>query len=357
MCMKIKLTQNFAEEIEPAVEPATITEGIEDIIGSKTGFAEVMKSAPLIRQEDIATEQVVLPEENVELATKKSDVEPEVLPSAGDKTEEEETEDRPAVIQIGGFELTEEEWLQARKDSQNKSSWESKLKKINQIEKFVDGDDDKLLNLALYATGRKELPADFLSGVDLPETIELPDEDGVMVEFKTANLPPNLIEALKNKALAEMLPNTVKLAEENKNLKARVEEFDRDAQETGVIYVENFVNDNEELRIPLEKGQSFKDSLVEILQLPEHPAYQKAFRIKTIMEVSQSNNISMSEANKMLFGKANAIKKVNDNILHNQTSTASHVKPSPETPVVDTLDSFIQNMGDKKARAVNALFK
>ena len=354
--MKFLPEQRFAEEATPVVETKeTKTEGIEDIVGSKKGMSDVLDNAPIIKQENFAKEQVVIPEEN---KTTPSKEETAVTPSADSKTEEVKTKDEPKVIQIGGIKKTEQEWLQADKDSQNKSTWQSKLKQINQIEAFTDNDPDKLKALALYATGRKELPENFMDEMTLPETITLTDSDGIEQDFATKDLPPELINSLKEQALSEMLPNTVKMAEENKELRERVEKFDKESQETGIVYVENFVNGNKELQIPLEEGQSFKDGLVDILRLPNHPEYQKAIRIKTIMQVSTEMNISMEEANKMLFGKINKETAINADISRNQSETAGHVKPSPEAPVVETsTETFIKSMGDSKAKAVDMLFK
>lgn len=354
--MRIKLDRHFAEEAV-VVEPAKSTGSIEDIVGSKTGMSDVLKDAPIIDQEEIANEQVVTPEDDEK--TTASEEKPAETPATEVKPEEGEVkDDGPKLIQIGDVKKTEQEWLEAEKDSQTKTQWLSKLTKVNQIEKFVDGDDEKLQSLALYATGRKELPKDFMEKVDLPETIKLPDQDGVDQEFQTKDLPPEVIDALKQQAVAEMLPNTVKMAEENAELKEKIKVFDEEAQETGIVYVENFVNSNEELKLTPEKDQSFRDNLVEVLKLPDHAEYQKAFRIKTIMDVSTSNGITMEAANKMLFGKANAEKKVTDKIVENQTAGGSHVKPSSENEVVATdTDTFIGSMGDSKAKLVNALFK
>lgn len=337
--------------------------GVRDAIGGKGSMDDVMKNAPLIYQED-DSDPIVYPEgqgpkqatapkkESAPIPATDQQIKPE-----GINQGEQQQKDQPKLIKIGDIELTEDEWKEAHKDHTTKSNWLSKLTKYSQIQKYIGDNDEKLQQLTLFATGREELPENFMDSVNLPETIDIPDSDGIIQRFETKDLPKNVIEALKWQAIKEMLPEAINLREENQKLKTRVEEFDQEQAVSGETYMRDFIEAVPDLHITVESGQGLAEALELRRSLPDHPEHDSAIKILAVMSTVRDLQISAPKAYKALFGKSVDESKMKMQIKKNQMEYASHGTVSSEAPPpINSDDEFIRNMSDQKAAKINKLF-
>ena len=341
------------------------SQSIQDAIGSKGNISEVMKDAPLITMTD--EEAITYPDgqqpeqktgekttTTTETSQKTSSNGQQATTGEGKEGEGQSTD--VETIRIGDVEMTEEEWLEASKDRSNRTTWMGNLTKYSQIQKYIGNDDEKLNQLVLYATGRKELPDDFLETIEIPEKIELPDEDGILQEFETKNLPKNVVEAIKWQAVKEMLPEAASLRDENKTLKQQVEEAQQQDSASGETYMRDFIDAVPDIQITQEDGQSLADALNERMNLPDHPEHDHAVKVLAVMNTVRDMKVTAPKAFSILFGKTVDESRIKNQIKQQQQESVTHGKAGTavQAPVSDE-DNFIEGMKDQKTAKINQL--
>jgi hypothetical protein len=288
------------------------------------------------------------------------------------KPEEEVGEKKPSdpsKRMIGEFELTDEEWIEAAFDRQNRSVWQKNLTQKSQIAAKVlpKLTEDDLQFLLPYAMGQKELPDNLkdavLQSTGLPEKFIINQEDGTEIEIFTKDIPKNILGILGKAAMAQIYPEIDKIKEDHTKLLEENNKIKRVQMTSQQRIIEGELKDlmKEESDIAFDggirKGESIINKLAMIHQVgPDHPEYKTAQRIMMILQYAQTNGMRVKDAYYDFFGKAKAEKDAKKQIIENQkndTSRETGKKPSKdedfETQMIKEVSggdsSILDNLG------------
>jgi len=260
-----------------------------------------------------------------------------------------ESSEDEGKITIGGLSYSEQEWARFAKDYENDTTWRAaNTKKSQVINKF----NDELIDLlAPYALGQKEVPKDLKEKLasDIGEVqFTVKDPDGYDVKLNGKDIPEDVIETIRQNVITNVLPEYLEMREQFSQMK---EELDRTKEtvtqtevESGIKHSLEFMRENPEFAVTVNKGEKLSEVLAGIFTAGEtHPEYHNAQRFAVLATaIRQGIYNDFNSAYKGVFGKEIIRKNANEQVLNNQAQGAPEVPgqvPSSGSPILQRVAS------------------
>ena len=265
--------------------------------------------------------------------------------NSGEVSETKPSDD--GKITIGDLSYSKEEWAQYAKDYANDTNWRAKNTQKSQIiNKFSD---DIINQIAPYALGQKEMPADLKEKLvsDIGKMqFTVKDPDGYDIQISGKDIPEEVINAIKQNVITNTFPDYMQTKEQFGHVQEELEQtktrVSRSEVESGIKQSLEFMGGNPEFAITVRQGEKLSDVLAGVFQAGEtHPEFHNAQRFAVLAKSIQDGFYqNFDQAYKSMFGKEIQRKNANNQVIANQAEGSPEVpglSPSKGSPILERI--------------------